>query len=79
MFLSRMRYVLLLKIGRGNITLLDKQTKSNDTRAARVLRLTVQEQGNIKYYISSCYRSFQRDIAKADSIIKSLEQSEPSQ
>ena len=67
------------EIGRGNIVSLARQTESNDARAARVLQLTVQEQGIIKYHTSSCYRSFQRDMAKAGSITQSLEQPEPSQ
>lgn len=53
--------------------------QSNDARAARVLGLTVQEQGIMKYHTSSCYKSFQRDMAKNDSITQPLEQSEPSQ
>ena len=49
------------------------------TRAARVLQLTVPEQGIIKYHASSCYRSFQRDMAKTVSITQPVEQSEPLQ
>ena len=49
------------------------------TRAARVFRLTVQEQGIMKYHTSSCYKSFQRDMAKTDSMTQPLEKSEPSQ
>ncbi|KAI4823606.1 hypothetical protein KUCAC02_012184 [Chaenocephalus aceratus] len=76
---NRSEYLSSGEIGRGYIVSLAKQTESNDTRAARVLRLTVQEQGIMKYHTSSCYRSFQRDMAKTDSITQPLEQSEPSQ
>ena len=53
--------------------------QSYDTRAARVLQLTVPEQGIIKFHASSCYRSFQRDMAKTVSITQPVEQSEPPQ
>ncbi|KAF3844347.1 hypothetical protein F7725_017651, partial [Dissostichus mawsoni] len=64
---KKSEYLSSGEIGRGVIVSLAKQTESNDTRAARVLQLTVQEQGIIKYHTSSCYRTFQRDMAKTDS------------
>jgi hypothetical protein len=39
----------------------------------------VQEPEIIKYHTKSCYRTFQRDMAKADHTTQPLEQSEPSQ
>jgi hypothetical protein len=71
---KRSEYLSSGEIGRVTIVLLAKQTKTNDTRAARVLQLTMQEQGIIKYHTSSCYRIFQRDMAKTDSITQPLEQ-----
>lgn len=69
--------------GRDSIVSLAQQTKSNDTWADRVLRLTVQEQGRMKYHTSSCYRQFQRDMEtegyRAKSITHPLEQSQSSQ
>ena len=62
--------------GRGCIVSLAKQTESCDIWAARVLQLTVPEQGIMKYHASSCYRSFQRDAAKTVSILAQPEQSE---
>ena len=59
--------------------MLAKQTESDDTRVTRVLQLTVQEQGIMKYHASSCYRSLQRDMAKTDSVTQPLEQPEPTQ
>ena len=44
------------------------------TALARVLKLTVQEQGIMKYHASSCYRNFQRDMAKIDCISQTSEQ-----
>ena len=38
------------EIGRGCIVSLAKQTESNDTRAARILQLTAQEHGIMKYH-----------------------------
>ena len=76
---KRSEYLSSGEIGRGCIVSLAKQTESYDTRAARVLQLTVPEQGIIKYHASSCYRSFQRDMAKTVSITQPVEQSEPSQ
>ncbi|KAF3854414.1 hypothetical protein F7725_022469 [Dissostichus mawsoni] len=64
---KKSEYLSSGEIGRDVIVSLAKQTESNDTRAARVLQLTVQEQGIIKYHTSSCYRTFQRDMAKTDS------------
>ena len=66
------------EIGRSNIVSLAKIAE-NDPRASRVLQLTAQEQGIIKYHTSSCYRNFMRDMAKPDSIAAVPEQSEPSQ
>ena len=66
------------EIGRSNIASLAKIAE-NDPRASRVLQLTAQEQGIIKYHTSSCYRNFMRDMAKPDSIAAVPEQSEPSQ
>ena len=45
---KRSEYLSSGEIGRSNIVSLAKRTKSNDTRAVRVLQLTVQEQGIIK-------------------------------
>ena len=56
------------EICRGCIVSLAKQTENNDTGAARILQLTAQEQGIMKYHTSTCYRSFQRDMAKPESI-----------
>ena len=67
------------EIGKSNIIVLAKQSGSTDTRAARVLKLTVQEQGIMKYHASSCYRNFQRDMAKTDSISQPSEQTKSSQ
>ena len=66
------------EIGRRNIVSLAKIAE-NDPRASRVLQLTAQEQGIIKYHTSSCYRNFMRDMAKPNSIAEVPEQSEPSQ
>ena len=66
--------------GRSCIISLAKETESCDTRTARVRQLTVLEQGIIKYHASSCYRSFQRDMAKTVSILtQPAEQSKPSE
>ena len=65
---KRSEYLSSGEIGRGCIVSLAKQTESNDTRAARILQLTAQEQGIMKYHTSTCYRSFQRDMAKPESI-----------
>ena len=65
---KRSEYLSSGEIGRGCIVSLAKQTESNDTRAARILQLTAQEQGIMKYHTSNCYRSFQRDMAKPESI-----------
>ena len=65
---KRSEYLSSGEIGRGCIVSLAKQTESNDTRAPRILQLTAQEQGIMKYHTSTCYRSFQRDIAKPESI-----------
>ena len=65
--------------GRQVILSLAQQAESEDTRAARVLKLTVQEQGIMKYHNSSCYRLFQFDMKKTGSITQPSEQPEPSQ
>ena len=53
---------------------------SSDIRATRVVQLTVQEQGMFKYHASSCYRNFQREMARFDIVTSHpLEQAEPSQ
>ena len=70
---KRSEYLSSGEIGRGCIVSLAKQTESYDTRAARVLQLTVPEQGIIKYHASSCYRRFQRDMAKTVSITQPVE------
>ena len=72
-------YVSSGETGRSSIVSLAKQTKKNDIRAARVLQLMVEEQGMMKYHTASCYRMFQRDMAKTDSLIQPLEQSGPSE
>ena len=59
--------------------MLAKQSGSIDPRVARVRKLTVQEQGIMKYHASSCYRNFQRDMAKIDSISQPSEQTKSSQ
>lgn len=59
--------------------MLASQTKSDDTRVARVLQLTVQEQSVMKYHASSCYRSFQKDMARTDSVAQPLEPPESAQ
>ena len=64
----RSEYLSSGEIDRGFIVSLAKETESNDTRAARILQLTAQEQGIMKYHTSTCYRSFQRDMAKPESI-----------
>lgn len=76
---KRVEYLSSGENGKRNIVLLAKQTESDDTRVTRVLQLTAQEQGTIKYHASSCYRNFQRDMAKIDSIMQPLEQPEPTQ
>ena len=59
--------------------MLAKQSGSIDNRAARVLKPTVQEQGIMKYHASSCYRTFQRDMAKIDCISQPSKQTKLSQ
>ena len=53
--------------------------RSTDSRASRILKLTEQEQGIMKYHASSCFRNFQRDMAKMHSISQLLERVKPSQ
>ena len=76
---KRSEYLSSGEIGRGCIVSLAKETEGYDSRAARVLQLTAPEQGIIKYHASSCYRSFQRDMAKTASITRPLKHSEPPQ
>ena len=73
---KRSEYLSSGETGRSCIVSLAKQIESSDIRAARVLQLTVSEQGIIKYHASSCYRSFQRDVTKTVSTLAQPEQSE---
>ena len=70
---KRSEYLSSGETGRSCIVSLAKQIESSDIWAARV---TVSEQGIIKYYASSCYRSFQRDVTKTVSTLAQPEQSE---
>ena len=72
---KRSEYLSSGEIGRGCIVSLAKQRE----RRHSSLQLTVQEQGIMKYHTSTCYRSFQRDMAKTDSIPQTFQQSEPPQ
>jgi len=74
---KRSEYLSSGETGRSCIVSLAKQIESYDIQAARILQLTVPEQGIIKYHASSCYRSFQRDMKKTVSILTQPEQSEP--
>ena len=74
---KRSEYLSSGETGRSCIVSLAKQTESCDIWAARVCQLTVLEHGIIKYHASSCYRNFQRDMAKTVSILTQPEQSEP--
>ena len=73
---KRSEYLSSGETGRSCIVSLAKQIESSDIRAARVLQLTVSEQGIIKYHASSCYRSFRRDVTKTVSTLAQPEQSE---
>ena len=57
------------EVGRSNNVLLAKKAESSDIRATRVVELTVQEQGMFKYLASSCYRNFQREMARFDIVL----------
>ncbi len=54
------------EVGWSNIVLLAKKAESSDTQATRVVQLTEQEQCMFKYHASSCYRNFQREMARFD-------------
>ena len=67
------------EIGRIAILAFAEDRKCNDIRAIRVLELTEQEQSEMKYHRTSCYRSFQRDMTSSNTYSRNetLEESSP--
>lgn len=53
-------YMSSNKVGRSNIVVLGKLSGSIDTRAARVLKLTAQEQGIMKCHASFATATFSK-------------------
>ena len=61
---TRSDYLSSVETGRARIISLAKEDGGDDTRAQRVVDLSVQEMQIMKYHSSMCYKKFQRDMEK---------------
>jgi hypothetical protein len=61
---TRSDYLSSGETGRARIVSLAKEDGGDDSRAKRVIDLSVQEMEIIKYHSSTCYKKFQRDMEK---------------
>ena len=61
---TRSDYLSSGETGRARIISLAKEDGGDDSRAKRVVDLSVQEMEIMKYHSSTCYKKFQRDMEK---------------
>lgn len=61
---ARSDYLSSGETGRVRNVSLAKEDGGNDSRAKRIVDLSVQEMEIMKYHSSTCYKKFQRDMEK---------------
>ena len=61
---TRLDYLSSGETGRARIVSLAKEDGGDDSRAKRILDLSMQEIELMQYHSSTCYKKFQRDMEK---------------